>query len=74
MKNGLIVSIAAIAVLCCSVSGTAARSLSRQQAWSQCLQTIDARAPATGYNQSQRSRMFRACMAQLGHPRFFPRI
>jgi hypothetical protein len=70
MRTGIFASVAAIAVLCCSVDGAAAAmSASRQAAWGQCMRTVDARAPATGYNQTRRSRMFRACMAQAGHPR-----
>lgn len=70
MRSSMFASIAIVAVLWCSLDGAAlARQVSRQQAWSQCMRSVDARARATGYNQSRRSRMFRACMAQKGHPR-----
>jgi hypothetical protein len=70
VRIGTLALISAVAVLCWFVEGaTAARSVSRQQAWGQCMRVVDARARATGYNQSRRSRMFRACMAQKGHPR-----
>jgi hypothetical protein len=48
--------------------GDAVAQMSRQQAWSRCLKTVNATEPRTAHNDAHRTAQMKACLARMGYP------
>jgi hypothetical protein len=46
----------------------AAKALTRQQAWAQCLKAVNATEPRTPTNDVHRTAQMKACLARMGYP------
>jgi hypothetical protein len=57
---------AMLAVFANADNATAA--MTRQQAWSRCLKTVNAIEPRTASNDAHRTAQMKACLARMGHP------
>jgi hypothetical protein len=45
-----------------------AAAMTRQQAWSRCLKTVNATEPRTPTNDAHRTAQMKACLARMGFP------
>jgi hypothetical protein len=57
---------AMLAVIATIDNATAA--MTRQQAWSRCLKTVNATEPRTPSNDAHRTAQMKACLARMGYP------
>ena len=46
----------------------ATAAMSRQQAWSRCMKTVNATEPRTATNDAHRTAQMKACLARMGYP------
>jgi hypothetical protein len=68
MKYIIIIAGAAAMLAVFGNIDSVAAQITRQQAWSRCLKTVNATEPRTAHNDAHRTAQMKACLARMGYP------